>query len=363
MKRALLIGSIVAFFATAVFFIAADRDATRRLYDVYSAANTSEHGTSLAYAYLKKQGRAVSLLHRPIALGVVAREGVVFRLGGSSNGANSPFLQPDEDEWVRTGGRLVLGIASQDTSIVRDLEEPAGRKVFPFAPGVETIGLPQPRALDAAAMGTQRHALYTARGEVVVARESVGAGDVILLAVPDVFTNQHLASGNHLPLLLALAGTSRSVYFDETIHGLGAGDSALALLKDWNLGPFLLLVLTLTALILWRGSSRIGPAQEEWTDTRSEAVDLVDSLGALYQRSMNDGEALVLYLEALTRTVAAQTGLRGDALHQRVAALTHNLPPPRAGTIKQSELARGIQMINDAFQSLHKGTSSRRRSQ
>ena len=114
---------------------------------------------------------------------------------------------------------------------------------------------------------------------------------------------------------------SRPIYFDEYVHGLASADGPLDLLKEWRLGPFLLLILVVALLKLWRGASRVGPPEEEFRDTRSEAVDLVSSLGALYQKSMTDSEALTLYQDALTRTVAAQTGLRGEALQKRVAEL------------------------------------------
>ena len=68
---------------------------------------------------------------------------------------------------------------------------------------------------------------------------------------------------------------------------------------------------------------RVGPAEDDFRETRSDAIDLVGSLGALYERTTTEEQALALYRDSLTRTVAMQTGLRGEQLQKRVNDLTH----------------------------------------
>jgi len=224
---------------------------------------------------------------------------------------------------MANGGRIVLAVAGDLKPLAfRDDAAPVAEKVFPFAAGIAQVAIPQRRGIDAKSLPAKMVALYTAGERVAVARERIGRGDLIVVADPEIFTNEQLHMGNHLALLLALAGSGRPLRFDETIHGLGDADGPLALLKDWNLGPFLLLTLAIAALIIWRGSRRVGAAEDPYRDTRSDAVDLVHSLGALYERSMTEGEALNAYHDTLVRQVAAQSGLRGDALHRRVDELT-----------------------------------------
>ena len=89
-----------------------------------------------------------------------------------------------------------------------------------------------------------------------------------------------------------------------------------------------MLLLIIAAVTIWRGARRAGKAEDDYRDTRSDAVDLVSSLGALYDESTSYAEAIALYHQALTQTVAAQSGLRGEALHKRVSMLTNDLRPP-----------------------------------
>jgi hypothetical protein len=154
-----------------------------------------------------------------------------------------------------------------------------------------------------------------------------------------------------LPLLLALAGDApRPVWFDEVPHGIVSDDGAIAMLKEWNLGTFLLLLLAIAALSFWRNGKRIGPAEDDYRDTRSDAIDLVRSLGALYHDVTSDAEAIALYHDALTKTVAATTGLRGEALRARVDKLTGGLVPPKAsGRMPRAVFDQQLRALNEAF--------------
>jgi hypothetical protein len=380
MKRVLpLIVTIVAFYAVAVLWIVTDKRASRHTFDESSAANTSDEGVSLAYSYLRRH-RHVEMLTRLVGPDYLAKNGVVFRIGRSiepnfleeqedeeqsqpkkkethlhHKQRTNPLLTADEADWVEHGGRMVLAMAGAVGPLQSQYDpDGVGHKVFPFAPGIERISLPERRGIVPSSLSARMIALYISGKSVVVSREPLGAGDIIVVAVPEMFQNQYLGTGNHLPLLIALSGAARPIYFDEYVHGLASADGPLDLLKEWRLGPFLLLVLGVAILKLWRGAARVGPPEEEFRDTRSEAVDLVSSLGALYQKSMTDTEALALYQEALTRSVAAQTGLRGDALQKRVAELMGG--PAMVHTrrrIPSADLRTGLQRINNAFRRLN----------
>ncbi len=261
----------------------------------------------------------------------------------------TPLLDADEEEWVRGGGRLVLaptrsygGLAVRGTSSAR------ATKVFPLWKGLDHIDEPEPRILSGEAVLRATHALYTIGDAPAIARLPLGSGDVILLPAPELFTNEHVA-GN-LPLLTALAGDRRPVYFDEVAHGQRADDGVLPLMKDWNLGPFLLLGLLGFIVALWRTGVSIGPREDDFRDTRSEAVDLVDSLGALYEQSMTNGDAIASYHHALTQAVAVQSGLRGEPLHKRVNDLTgYTRVPAKGERLDDETFRRSMTKINEAF--------------
>jgi hypothetical protein len=158
-----------------------------------------------------------------------------------------------------------------------------------------------------------------------------------VIAWPEIFQNKDLANAHHLALLVALTG-KRPVYFDEVLHGIMSGDGSLELMKQWNLGAFLVMLCVVAVLVFWRAGRRVGPPEDDHRDARSDAVDLVQSLAALYRDVTGKHESLKLYHEALTRTVAHTSGLRGDALRKRVDDLTGG--------------ARTMDAINTGFEKL-----------
>jgi hypothetical protein len=387
MRRWLLAGAIAVYFAATLLWLAGDRRVPQQAFDKLSSANTSDEGVSLAYQYLARRGASVERLTRPVESGAIAENGVVFRLVNVSAPlltrddvpANdddddnltsrakpkkkpvppkekkkppvTPLLSDNEEEWVRHGGRLILGVTDHYGPLeIRGTTNAHARKAFPIWPGVDEVVMPQPRVLAGNDALRRTHALFVAGDDAVIARQTIGAGELILIAAPEMFANGVLANGSHLALLEQLAGAKRPVYFDEFVHGLAGDAGVIAMLKDWNLGPFLLLLLVIGAAIFWRGGRAVGEREDDHRETRSDAIDLVASLGALYDRSMTDGEALELYHRELTRAVAASTGLRGDALHKRVADLTAGIAIPRKhDRVPPDVFRRTLHVLNDSF--------------
>ena len=376
MRRALpLLLAVAAFFIAGAIWIGSNRVANFA-FTPGSVSNTSSTGTSLAYAYLGRRG-IVKMLTTPLRNDAVPANAIVFRIdsadaddfddedderGNKKTKAVPFFLAPAEEEFVRGGGRLVLASSYFGGSL--EMRDDAGKvavKVFPIWPGIETISLPESLGLAPRSLPRGMHTIFAGNGEAVVARQTIGAGEVIVVTVPEMFENKNLAADHHLALLIALAAEPaavqpasrrryepRPIFFDEYAHGIASDDGMLALMTEWRLGPLLVLGGIAALLALWRNARRIGPPDAEERDTRSDAIDLVASLGALYGRSISSAEAIALYRAALERTVAAQSGLRGDALHKRVADLTHGV------TIAAPTFDRQLQTINDAFRTLER---------
>ncbi|MEO8033633.1 MAG: hypothetical protein ABI837_04325 [Acidobacteriota bacterium] len=380
MKRALpLLAVLALFFGGMLVWAGGNRRVAQTIYDADSAANTGDHGTSLAFRYLRGTNRRkMAMLTLPLDAARLESNAVVFRIVEDSAGVvtavdpeddeddDAPkklktpsrvarrLLTAGEEEFVSHGGRLVIAASGEVGSLERrNVEQLAAERVFPMWRGLDRIGLPDRSAFAAATLGPRMHTLFAAGNDSVVAREVLGRGDIILISVPRMFTNQSLSSGNHLQLLAALAGERRPVYFDEWVHGMTGDEGALDLLREWNLGPFLALLALGGLLVLWRNSRRIGPAEDDHRERRSDAVDLVASLGALYASSTSDREALASYRDTLTRSVASQSGLRGEALQRRAAALTGGatLPPPDT-KLTPAEFMKHLAILNDAFRKL-----------
>ena len=278
MRRALpLTLAILAFASLAVLWIVSDRRAAQRIYDKYSAANTSENGLSLAAGYLGKQ-RRVALLTRPIARTTLEPNAVVFRVVaqvplhfdpedleekqfGPPRPDRTPLLDSAEETFVRRGGRMIIA-ANAGTLNTSEVEGTVAKKVFPIWPAVGDVEICD-CAYGFTSLGARMHAIMISGLHVIVARERIGNGELFLISTPDVFQNDGLARGNHLQLLAALAGTGRPVYFDEVAHGIVSGDGSLSLMKEWNLGPFLLLLAAVAILVFWRAGRRVGPPVDD----------------------------------------------------------------------------------------------------
>ena len=111
------------------------------------------------------------------------------------------------------------------------------RKVFPLWPGVAHLVLPTARSLVVPALAGG-HAVFLAGERPLVVRQALGAGDVVLLATPEILQNGHLGQAHHLALLEALAGVPerRPVLFDERSHGLADSGGILQTLAGWGSG-------------------------------------------------------------------------------------------------------------------------------
>lgn len=363
MRRAFpLVLAVVAFAVLSIVWIVTDRRAAKRVYDHYSSANLSEDGLSLASGYLAKH-RKVAMLTRPLGREPIERNAVVFRvtddlprffdpenLEEDQVGPPRPKLLPlltDRDEaFVRGGGRIVIAAHAGALDAV-GVKDKTARKVLPIWPALTTLQLEDESY---AFLRLRPHMLpvFLAGDKVILGRERIGNGELFVLSTPELLKNDRLM--RNLGLLTALAGEGRPVYFDEVLHGITSGDGALALMKEWRLGPFLLMLAAAALLIFWRGGRRVGPAEDDARETRSDAVDLVRSLGALYHEVTTDTEAIALYYDALTRAVAHNSGLRGDALHKRVDDLTGGLVPPQgAAQMPRGVFAKQLEAINHGF--------------
>jgi hypothetical protein len=98
-------------------------------------------------------------------------------------------------------------------------------------------------------------------------------------------------------------------------------------------------------LALWREKARVGPPDADRREAPADAVELLDSLAQLYDRSLGGGEALELYHQHLSRAVAQETGLRGEALAARVSEMT-------GGRAAAPVFPRALHALNEGYRRL-----------
>lgn len=381
-----------AYFVAALAWLGWARPPARERYDEGSALNTSPQGLSLAYRYLGERARSgagpVAVLSRLVGPDDLPPGAVVFRVrprvlpflrrsvrigedgdeedapkkAGDAKKAKPPsphdataLLTPREEEWVRRGGRLVLALAKPyGAAGVEAAPKGEVHKVYPLWPGVRQL-LPEPARVLTGFVIERAHAVLVLGSRPVASRWPLGRGELFLLACPEVLENRLLGQADHLLLLEALAGTTRPVYFDEYVHGLQDQAGLIELLTRWRLGPALVLLGLVGAAAFWRGRVRVGPEEDDYQETRSDAVDLLDSLAQLYARSMRRDEALALYQESLSRAVSWKTGLRGEPLAARVRDMAGGAAPPRRRgpqDLSVAQFARALRSINEGFRRL-----------
>jgi len=281
-----------------------------------------------------------------------------FGAGGGGRTGEGPgegaLLTASEESWVRAGGRLVLaidgGYGPLNVELIKEKNPP--RKVFPVWPGVSRFTPAERRSLAGPGLAAAQTVLL-AGARPIGALQAIGAGEVILLSCPEIFHNRLLGKADHLALLETLAGLAegRAVFFDERSHGLGEDGGVIEALGAWGLGPLLLLGLLAAAAGFWRAATRLGPPDREDKDTRSDAVELVDSLADLYDRALSRGDAVRLYHESFLHTVAAETGLRGPALEARSKEILEGAGDGR-GHFEPDQLDRALRTLNEAFRRL-----------
>lgn len=384
----LLALSVVGWFVALGAWIIDDPQLPATAYEPFSSYNTSPGGTSQSFAYLAaRQHARVTRLEREIVLANPPHNATIFRIGLKRDEEVSFFPKSeDEDEkkdakksksrkqrekaktketfsllddadegFVRHGGRIVVAPAGNLLSLrVEPGKCTAYTQVFPTQPAVPKIDV----ARDCHVLGGEAlqrfHSIVDDESGPVIARWHLGAGDVFLVAIPELFSNEYIGRGGNLAVVEMLAGDKRPLFFDETIHGILAESSIFDLLIDrWHLGPALALLVVAALAAFWRRARATGKPERGDRDVRSDAVDLVRSVGSLYDRAVDREESLRLYYQAFVRVVHARTGLKGEPLDRYVRDRTRGYDPkPHYHDISRDEFQRQLNILNHAYETV-----------
>jgi hypothetical protein len=370
-RMTLLPLATIAWIAAVVIWLSVQNPGERGFVGPGSIYDTSPDGASLAFEYLRaRRGEErVRLLETPVSSRSIGSDDVVIRMmpwiaissaldlfpensRDEEEDQDYPvidrirFLNPAEEEWIRAGGRLLLASSFGLPGIEVDGARGEIRKVFPVWSGVRSLEPPTPRAVRIDPR-IPHHSIFTIGGEPLVARFPLGKGEVLLIPVPEILTNETIGRADHLLLLESGVGGRGRIWFDEGLGHSGLWD---LLVRDWRLGPAILLLALAGMAQWWRSTASAGIEEREPADRRSEAIDLVDSIGALYDRALDDGAALRLYRRELERETAARTGLSGKALEDRVRSMAGPPPGERVGS---DEFRDRLRLLNEAFRRLH----------
>jgi hypothetical protein len=107
------------------------------------------------------------------------------------------------------------------------------------------------------------HTIYARAGEPVLIERSYGKGSIILSSDSFFLSNEAMKSNRYPHLLSWLCGPHKKIIFDETHLGVSKSPGIVTLLRKYGLAPFLISLLVLAILAIWKQSVRFVPAYEE----------------------------------------------------------------------------------------------------
>jgi hypothetical protein len=105
--------------------------------------------------------------------------------------------------------------------------------------------------------------IYIRAGKPVLIERSFGKGSVVLLTDSFLLSNEAMKSKRYPHFLSWLCGTHKKIIFDETHLGVQKSPGIATLLRKYGLAPFIVSLLVLAILAIWKQSARFIPAYEE----------------------------------------------------------------------------------------------------
>jgi hypothetical protein len=105
--------------------------------------------------------------------------------------------------------------------------------------------------------------VYERAGKPVLIERSFGRGKLILSADSYFLSNEGLRNDRYPALLAWLAGVNAGMVFDETHLGVEEQPGIMTLARRYRLEGFLLGLLLLAALFVWKNTVSVAPAYED----------------------------------------------------------------------------------------------------
>ena len=288
-----------------------------------SSFSTVPEGVAAYSDLLDRAGHPVSRLTSNDALSRVTPSHTLVVLGGA-------FLPDDQiaalDRFVRSGGRLVVGVTGSEPWLARLL--PDAPTWAPEPLGTVRVTSELPEAFGVREVVTKGAGSWTETGRALayigsgrrslVAVAPLGSGSIALVSDPTFLYNDLLASADNAALGLDLVGgPGRAVAFLETIHGFGRATGYGAVPAQWKLS---LLTLAAAALFfLIARARRLGPPEEQEDDSSPPRVAYVRSMGSTLAKTKDAPGALLPLAHGLRSVVASRTRLGDEATEDEFA--------------------------------------------
>lgn len=281
----------------------------------HSSSSDAANGTSAARLFAQAMGHPTEQVAGTFPPGDSL--GIMFVFTPTS-----PYTTGDAQAvlgWVRSGGVLVYASEQGDPELDSALgvtrlsgESPAEvQSGSPVVDGVTQVsGSALVTPLDPSA--DQVPITRASDGSVTAYLQRIGSGTAVVMADPLVLCNGSLDqrdNGRLLADLLAMAGPSARVGFDEYHHGLIVSDFAPQAWVTTPWGAALLWLLVAIFVGLFLRGRRFGPVIERPAEAPRSDVEWSVAVGELLRRSSARSVTLGLLATATERAVASRTGL------------------------------------------------------
>ena len=164
--------------------------------------------------------------------------------------------------------------------------------------------------------------LLLLEGVPIAVEQAVGEGRLIAFSDPYLWTNGAVGTADGaIPIMRLLQwasdGGSRTLYFDEYIHGLGVRRGALRWLWETDLFTVVATAALGIGLFIWRGAIRFGPPVEPRVIPRRAKEEFVVALGDIYSRAQRRRLAAELVLRGHEEELASLMGMEAEAPRAR----------------------------------------------
>jgi hypothetical protein len=203
---------------------------------------------------------------------------------------------------------LSLGVAiSDDNGPLGPVFKATPGAVGQYTAGIENIGVERPATIS----GRKALPLWSLARRPAAAAVRHGAGRVLLVADPSVFTHRGLLREDNALFLYnvaALDAQGGRVYFDEYHRGIRSGGGYWNYLRYHDQQWIILHLLALGGITLWAVGRRLGPAAPMPVVQRADGVDYAASVARIYEKA--DARPLVAGIYALNFLDALTSHLR-----------------------------------------------------
>ena len=217
-------------------------------------------------------------------------------------GAPPPFSQTEQEGFtpfrkIATRWGFAFDLAQEDKRTAFH-----GKAVPASAADALEPELPWRSALYFKALGTTWRTLLTCNGVPVLIERDYGVGTIVLCSDSFFLSNEALRDARAPRLIARVFGPPRRVVFDEACHGVTEDTNVASLARRLHLEGFVLALLAIAALFVWKNSTHFLPPRALADDTHVVGRAAGEAFITLLRRAIPPSRLLAACAEEWTKS-------------------------------------------------------------